>query len=670
MLVVVPIVLLVIAGLIAAMVSMVGDSMAANSRSATVYEVQDSLDRIEQDTRTAINFMGNFDYFTAPQGEDGATQAFTSSGNDLILTQQATTASPYVNSRNLVYYDGQPSACGADPTGNRSLVLRTIYFVKDSTLWRRTIVNPWNQNGTPDADTTCAVPWQRDTCPAGSTVGSGPTYTCNGLDEKLLENVTSFTTTYYTTTGATTLDPAQASSVGVAVVVSKSVRGESISQTSTLRVSRRNDIPAPPAPTSPVIDIYNPDEDAFNNSLLVTFKWSSANASAYSYQTSTDGTTWTAPKPTTLAYASVNVAYGGQLAYIRVTAYNDQGKSATVPWQKKSNVWTNCALQNGWQPYSTGYYTTPSYTYTSSKIVMLRGIMKNGNTAPGTVICRLPTGFRTDKRQLFQTAMFGGATSGVGRIDVQANGDVTVYGANTTWTSLDQVRFIPTNSGYSWSANLTPYNGWLHIGASDVSNVVVTTDNIGRKHIRGIGKSGNTSNGFAAFALPGGFGVSKNDMVGASASLNSSSYTQSAVQIASDGYIKARGVPTTSPTAWSIQFMWWPSSVTGWSTITPLAGWDNYHTSWSSLECIKGTDNVVSIRVLVSGGTTATGTILGNIPAACGKPSGYVICQQPDSYPGATGYSRVDIAPDSKIYIREGVENGFLSLAGCDYLAE
>ena len=102
MLVVAPIIIVVITGLVAAMVAMVGDALTANSRAVTAYDTQDALERIEQDVRTAVNFMDRFSYMTAPQGRDGNTGAFSFTDNkDLILTQQATTGSPCDSSRAL-----------------------------------------------------------------------------------------------------------------------------------------------------------------------------------------------------------------------------------------------------------------------------------------------------------------------------------------------------------------------------------------------------------------------------------------------------------------------------------------------------------------------------------------------------------------------------------------
>ena len=159
MLVVAPIVIIVITGLVAAMVAMVGDALAANSRAVTAYDTQDALERIEQDVRVAINFMDKFNYMTAPQGRDEDTGAFSFTDNkDLILTQQATTGSPYDSSRALVYYKDQPAGCSEDLSTNSTLKTRAIYYLRNGSLWRRSIVDAWNNNSVTDSDTVCGKP--------------------------------------------------------------------------------------------------------------------------------------------------------------------------------------------------------------------------------------------------------------------------------------------------------------------------------------------------------------------------------------------------------------------------------------------------------------------------------------------------------------------------------
>lgn len=661
MLVVAPLVLLVIAGLVAAMVTMVGDSLAASGRTTMSYNMQDTLDRIEQDSRVAINFMSTFNYFSSPQGRDGGTQAFSFSANkDLILTQQATTTSPYDTTRDLVYYANQPNSCtpASNAIGNRVLVSRTIYFLKNGSLWRRTVVNPWNQNGTADTNTVCSAPWQRDTCPEGSTVGSGSSNNCNGVDEELLKNVTDFTPTFYTSAGTATSDPASATTVNVSITVTKPISGEDVAQTSTLRSSRLNDVPTTPLPTTPTLSIYNPSVDTYNNPILVSFKWSASNATAYSYQTSTDNVNWTTAIPTTNTYTSVSVAYAGQPAYIRVTAYNDQGNSATASSGATYSVGRSvCSLQNGWEDYGSPYGPA-TYTQTSTKIVLLHGLIRYGTATNGTVLCTLPEGFRPDHRLIFQLQTSGATT---GRVDVNTDGNVIFVYGSSTWLSLDQIAFI-ADGGASWSGNLTGQNGWVNYG-SVYSNVVATQDSIGRNHIQGLAKSGTTTNTTSMFVLPSNYAADGYDIYPSACSVGS------AVQLTTTGYMQARGIPCNGYL--STQLMWWPSGTTGWSTPALGSGWTRYSATYSNAQYKKGSDNIVSLRGLIKGGTTTSGTVLFTLPSGY-RPLENLLCTTItyDSSQSSGAGARIDVNANGQVIVREGVLNAWVSLAGCDFYAD
>lgn len=393
----------------------------------------------------------------------------------------------------------------------------------------------------------------------------------------------------------------------------------------------------------------------------MSYQWKATNATSYSYQTSTDGTNWTAATPTTDTYTSISVAYAKQPAYIRVTAYNDQGSSGTTQTSTNSVVWTPCSMQNGWVDYGS-YHPSVSYTYTSSKMVMLRGLAKDGTVTDGTVVCNLPANFRSDKRLLFQNLNNGSPS----RIDVEPDGDVSVYGTASGWISLDQINYLPTSSGYTWSSDLTTTNSWAQYSASNVSNLVVTTDNIGRAHIRGMIKNGTITNGTNAATLPSGYAPPTSDLY--SGVTNTSTYDPFQLYYGgTSGSVQTRGVAGTN---WSLQGMWWPASATtGWTTPTLNASWVPQSTSFSTAQYKKGSDGVVNLRGLIKSGTATNNTVLFNLTSGY-RPSYRVVCGVPDSNPSPTGWAQVDIEANGNVTITGNAANGFLSLAGCDFLAE
>ncbi|MNH26220.1 hypothetical protein D3C79_862580 [compost metagenome] len=101
--------------------------------------------------------------------------------------------------------------------------------------------------------------------------------------------------------------------------------------------------------------------------------------------------------------------------------------------------WQTPALQNGWVTYDGGaFFATPQYIKGSDNIVRMKGIIKSGNTANGTVVLNLPAGYRPKERVL-STSVCADAYC---RVDILPNGDVELYLTSATWTTLDSVTFL------------------------------------------------------------------------------------------------------------------------------------------------------------------------------------------------------------------------------------
>lgn len=104
------------------------------------------------------------------------------------------------------------------------------------------------------------------------------------------------------------------------------------------------------------------------------------------------------------------------------------------------NGWTPLTLEaaGGWVPFDATTFSQPSYTKATDGAVTLRGTIKNGSTAAGTVIAKLPPGYRPKERLLF-TADSNGAWS---RVDIFANGDVVLRFGYSGFFSLDGISFM------------------------------------------------------------------------------------------------------------------------------------------------------------------------------------------------------------------------------------
>jgi hypothetical protein len=101
--------------------------------------------------------------------------------------------------------------------------------------------------------------------------------------------------------------------------------------------------------------------------------------------------------------------------------------------------WTNLTMQNSWVAYNNTIYNSPQYTKSSDDIVTVKGLIKSGTVANGTILANLPAGYRPSKKMIFSSV----ANSHHARIDIASNGNITIEGGgDAAWMSLDEISFI------------------------------------------------------------------------------------------------------------------------------------------------------------------------------------------------------------------------------------
>lgn len=626
MLVIAPLVLIVIGVIVSAMIAMIGDTLVANSRSDTAYSLQDSLSQIEQDTRVATGFMSTFSYFSSPQGRNGSTQAFSYSSNrDLIITQQATTASPYNDSRDLVYFANQPNACDlvtpANMSSNRFLNLRIVYFLDaNKTLWRRTIMNSWNMSSTADGNTVCSKPWQRSSCPLSSTLSTAPGATCQAYDQRMLDNVTSFVPTFYTSSGTTTSNPAIATNVSVAISTSQSVSGSTITQTSTVRATRRNDVPATPVPSTPTIALYQQGVADQNNSHKVSVQWASTNAYTYEYRIKLGSGAWSAVKTTASTILGIDSTPGTTVS-VEVRGVNDSGKSSATVQDFTTGIFTDFNLYGGWECYGSATYFCPQFAKTSSNIVMLHGLVKAASSAPATIAV-LPEGFRPAGRLIFPVLTTNNI---LGRLDILSDGTVSFQsGDKTGWISLDNIQFPPNTSAsapFSWSQPAsfgcgtgctTPWRQY----SGTYQEFRFAKDTYGRSHLYGLLRT-EVPYPAAYNALIADVPTSPDHRIRAETNRNLIVFGLSNNSFASAGInystINYRGGPGN----WQSFNTIYPSrSYTGtWNDASLQNSWVNFGGNFANAQYSKEADNLLMLEGTIKSGTLTDNTTLLTLPS-------------------------------------------------------
>lgn len=256
MMVIAPLVILLIGLFIVYIVTATGESSRQTEKNAMSYEIQEALNIIEEDANKAVGYLSsvsstNTDFpIASKQGSNENTAGYSANSNHLLLMMPATTASTYADSRTLVYLDNPDSTC--DPSTiatNDPLYYLAIYYVRDSSLWKRIIM------GSLGGHSLCPgySPWQQASC-SPTTMASSPPSHCVATDAELVKNVSSFTTNYYISTTATTpmsspyswqyegggATDVSPQAIEPSITVSKSIGGSTISDTATLRVSSIN----------------------------------------------------------------------------------------------------------------------------------------------------------------------------------------------------------------------------------------------------------------------------------------------------------------------------------------------------------------------------------------------------------------------------------------------
>lgn len=261
-LVIAPIVILVIGAFVTTIVSLTGQVLSSRESNNLTYNIQDALNRIEQDIKISNKFLAinNLDLgvLTPPQGYDNNILNFnnvsTTLPNALILEEYAITSNPASSTRNLVYLN-TPNLCNSLLlTQNQPMKINIVYFVKDNILWRRTIMPSNYKTAGCDAKTPTIspiIPWQQPSCePSRSTA------ICESKDIKLADGIMStndFNIHYFSSPDSSSeisdaIDSSKSSSerdtllqsastAQINITSNKNIVGRDISQTGTVRAS-------------------------------------------------------------------------------------------------------------------------------------------------------------------------------------------------------------------------------------------------------------------------------------------------------------------------------------------------------------------------------------------------------------------------------------------------
>lgn len=696
MLVIAPIVILAIGAFLTVIITMVGEVLASRASNALTYNVQDAMNRIEQDVKLSTTFLAtNNVTLTAGEAQgynDDATN-FTNvggtSGTSIILNMLVTNGNPLSTSSAIVYLNNTPNSCGStEIKNNKPMTMNVVYFVKDDTLWRRSIM-PSNYAST---SVRCGVPWQQPSCAPGYT-----SVFCTTNDIKLVDGVSSsglsvqyFTATDSTSPSATASDTSASvanrntalqstPTVSVSINAEQSVAGRSIERSATLRATRLDTNASAIAPVVadvvPGAPTVTPSAIAAASPTTATFTWANVTgATSYSVDYRID--TW---NPVTLAHTtgswtnepasqttttySRTVSHGDKVN-IRVTATSPAGSSGYGTADLTIPVWASMLLENSWVNYglsSTGYQTTDAaFTKTSAGVVIIKGMVKSGTTTSSTVIATLPVGYRPAENLIFQT----GYANAAARVDVWADGTVRFQIGNNTWLTFNEISFMPSGTSFTTVSSLL--NGWVNFNTSPYQVTPgYMTDGAGRVRIKANLSGGVTTNETPMFTLPAGSRPSEFMHVAIDAN-NANAH----IGINSAGSVMKKG---TYSNVWqSIHLMFFPAArvdgstcTTQWCTLTLQNSWVSYGSIYTTPRYTKASDGVVHLKGLIRSGVTTDGTTFATLPAGYRPAQQYL-----KSVQSADNWARIQIQPNGNMTVHTNVSSTWLSLDNVSFVAE
>jgi len=659
MMVVAPIVILVIGIFITAIVNMTGDTLATRSSNALSYNIQNALNRIEQDVKVSGSFLAtNNISITSRQGYDNATENFhnvsAANGTMLILNSYATDINPLNTSYKIVSVDNQP------------IMINIIYFVKNGTLWRRVITpaNYTTANGT--------APWQQPSCAIGITGTQ-----CKTQDTRLVDglvNSSDFSILYYpnstsTTANAVAGDSSQSDTIRQTALLSSStitanigatssIAGRNITRSGTIRaISPSNNISTTLPAQAPVVLTHPSNKTVLASDTNVTFNTSASGSSvSIKWQQSINkGTTWTdisGATSGTLTLATVSTTMDGYM--YRAIFTNPQGSvtSSTALLTVNLLQWSTFALQNSWVDFGSTYNTS-AYRKTTDGVVILKGLIKRtGTPVSGELIGTLPETYRPSNRTMFTTNTSGGVRV---RIDILTNGEILYYNGSESWISLEGIHFLPDNGRYTRITAGGFANGWDNYNTPSWGLSSYAVDNTGRVHVQGLLKPGILTSGSIIFSMPAALAPSE------SLHIPAASVTWGHYNINASSQIIAKG---SGSTYLSAQVMYYPASYNKWTTLTLQNSWVFYGGIYATPQYTKSPDGLVSLKGLIKSGVVTAGTVIAQLPVGY-RPLARVLFGTVSNEVD----SRVDIDTNGNIMILTG-SNVWLSLDDITFYAD
>lgn len=229
--------------------SMYVTSSADKEQLTMIYDRQNAMALIESDIALTSRYLASIDsgltdpYPPTSNGGVWSYKGDSASGRYLLLRGYSTTGNPLSSDPQPVFIGSGTSCNATNMYFNTVQRYNTIYFVKNSNLYRRRLID--------SATATCTTQYQKTSCPSAADLGTSQNAACGADDELILKNVNLFTVDYYTYKtdtspqdvyggGAVSTMVTGAADVEITIGTSKSVSGKIVSSQYILRLTKLN----------------------------------------------------------------------------------------------------------------------------------------------------------------------------------------------------------------------------------------------------------------------------------------------------------------------------------------------------------------------------------------------------------------------------------------------
>jgi hypothetical protein len=297
--------------------------------------------------------------------------------------------------------------------------------------------------------------------------------------------------------------------------------------------------------------------------------------------------------------------------------------------------------------------------------VQLKGLIKDGSTAAGTVLCTLPVGFRPSAKLIFQVAT---NPSNAARIDIDVSGSVTLgdAGANSTWLNLSDIRFVASTGAAPYAPVYPTFqNSWVNFDPSGFtwSRLELRKDIYNRVFVQGLIKDGAmTPDGVAFATIPAGYTPTEyyHIPVRSNAPFNLIGVSPTTLQY--------KNINTAGANAFYGPYAtYYAGNAGSWTDLTLQSGWQPYTPpggTYTYPRYTKAADGLVSLKGLIKSGTTSGNPPLAQLPVGY-RPKERMLFE----VAACGGYGRIDI-DTTGVLIGVSVNSCWTSLDAIHFIAE